>query len=207
MRVFQSVVVPMVLCAALAGVATSASAADTCSSFITALPAVITGQGVWCMNGDLNMAGEGTAIDIRTNNVTVDCQGFKLQGAGGVDTRAITAGDRINITIRNCAIGRFVYGILIGVPEPGSGHLIEDNRLDQIGRYGIYVLGQGSIVRRNRVINSGGVLGAFSVTAITVTADAIDTVVDGVFPGSDMTDFNPNGISAGGFGGVQAAGF
>src|SRR5450756_2016927 len=72
---------------------------------ITALPAVITVQGIYCFTGDLTTAMTiGSAIDIQTNNVVLDLNGFKLGGlAAGPGTLAsgIFANNRQNITIRN----------------------------------------------------------------------------------------------------------
>ena len=73
--------------------------------FSTSLPAVITVQGVYCFTDHLSTAmTSGHAIDIQTNNVILDLNGFKLGGlAGGLGTLAIGvhAINRQNITIKN----------------------------------------------------------------------------------------------------------
>ena len=91
------------------------------------------------------------------------------------------------------------------IPEPG--YLVEDNRLEQITSQGIYVIGQGSIVRRNTVVNTGGAPGSDRAQAISVLGDAIDNVVDGVFGADDVTDFSPSGLYSGGIGGTNGVGF
>src|SRR5690606_14995164 len=54
---------------------------DACAGFIDSVPATITSQGVWCLRKDLSTAiASGSAITIATNNVTIDCNGFKLGG-------------------------------------------------------------------------------------------------------------------------------
>ena len=65
---------------------------------ITTLPTVITSQGVYCLTGSLktNMTS-GNAIEIQTNNVTIDLNGWKLGGkpAGvGTTVNGIYASDR-----------------------------------------------------------------------------------------------------------------
>jgi hypothetical protein len=57
---------------------------------ITSLPFVITVPGVYCFTGHLETAmTSGTAIDIQTNNVVLDLNGFKLGGlAAGLGTTA-----------------------------------------------------------------------------------------------------------------------
>src|SRR5215471_9938738 len=82
---------------------------------ITALPAVITVQGIYCFTGDLNTAmTSGNAIDIQTNNVVLDLNGWKLGGlAAGLGTNAvgIHASDRKNITIKNGTVRGFLAEI------------------------------------------------------------------------------------------------
>src|SRR5215813_5040905 len=116
MRAFPILLATIVVFAALAGAVPSASAADNCTGFVTSVPTVITKQGVWCLRGDLTTAANGiTAIDIQTNNVTIDCNGFKLNGlpAGPATlSNAIAAYEqRSNITVRNCTIRGFRFGI------------------------------------------------------------------------------------------------
>jgi len=130
---------------------------------IATLPTIITTQGVYCLTGNLttNMIS-GNAIEIQTNNVTIDLNGWKLGGqAAGLGTYAngIYAYQRKNITIRNGTIRGFVYGILLSDVSPyatSQGHLIEDIRADNNTYTGISVRGRGSIVRRNQVMYSGG---------------------------------------------------
>ena len=84
---------------------------------ITSLPAVITVQGIHCFTGDLSTAQtSGNAIDIQTNNVVLDLNGFKLGGlAAGTGTHAtgIHALNRQNITIKNGTIRGFSTGITL----------------------------------------------------------------------------------------------
>src|SRR4029079_11936992 len=53
----------------------------TCGTVIASLPTVISTQGVYCLTHDLatNITA-GKAIDIQTNNVTIDCNGYKIGG-------------------------------------------------------------------------------------------------------------------------------
>src|SRR2546425_8579548 len=89
----------------LALTAAPAQAETVNCTAITALPAVITVQGIYCFTGDLSTAmSSGFAIDIQTNNVVLDLNGFKLGGlAAGTGTQAlgIFALNRQNLTIKN----------------------------------------------------------------------------------------------------------
>ena len=88
---------------------------DNCTNFVASLPATISTQGTWCFNKDLATAiTSGAAITIATNNVTLDCNDFKLGGlAAGMATRTVgvMSSSRTNITVRNCAIRGFYKGI------------------------------------------------------------------------------------------------
>ena len=127
---------------------------------ITSLPAVITVQGIYCFTGHLNTAmTSGNAIDIQTNNVVLDLNGFKLGGlAAGTGTHAfgIHALNRQNITIKNGTIRGFSTGITLTNNGASQGHVIEDIRADQNTIVGISVDGDGNIIRNNQVVSTGG---------------------------------------------------
>jgi parallel beta-helix repeat protein len=154
---------------------------DTCAGFIDSLPAVLTSQGVWCLRGDLSTSmASGNAIEIAANNVTLDCNGFKIggQAAGsGSTTAGIHAFNRQNATVRHCNVRGFFRGIDIG---SGAGHLIEDNRLDNNLYFGISATGDNNLVRRNRVFDTGGGTGITTNYGIYAGASVIDNLVDGV---------------------------
>src|SRR5262249_53980916 len=84
---------------------------------ITSLPAVITVQGIYSLTGNLNIAmTTGDAIDIQTNNVLLDLNGWKLGGlAAGVGTTAngMHAAGRQNITIKHGTVRGFLIGIVL----------------------------------------------------------------------------------------------
>ena len=177
----------------------------TCGTTIASLPTVISTQGVYCLTHDLNTAmTSGKAIDIQTNNVTIDCNGYKIGGlAAGNSSNAIgihASDTRLNLTVRNCGIRGFEWGISF---EGGSGHLIEDNRLDNNLYVGIYVYGENNTVRRNRIYDTGGYVAAASAEALLVAGDAIDNTISGVFAANTTTSLTgiemqgPNTVASG----------
>ena len=115
---------------------------------ITALPAVITLQGIYCFTGHLNTSiSSGNAIEIPTNNVVLDLNGFKLGGlAAGPGTQAngIFATDRQNITIKNETIRGFFEAIFLQDSGASQGHVVEAIRADQNTLVGIEVQGSGN---------------------------------------------------------------
>ena len=174
--------------------AEAAESYDNCAGFVNSLPAVISTQGTWCLNKDLstNMAS-GDAITIATNNVTIDCNHFKIGGlAGGAATTTlgIHAATRLNTTVRNCNIRGFFVGVYF---TSGGGHLVEDNSFDGNTVYGILVTSPGSTIRNNLVIDTGG-SAASTGSAVGISAgngvDILDNTVNGVAPtGTDATAY------------------
>jgi nitrous oxidase accessory protein NosD len=173
--------------ALLLGVSRTAHAEtySTCSGFITSLPAVIGTQGTWCLKQDLSTAiTVGSAITINTNNVTIDCNDFKLGGlAAGSATFAlgIYAKNLLNATVRHCNVRGFLRGVYFEGAS-GGGHVVEDSRFDGNTYRGMHVEGDGSIVRRNRVSDTGGTtlapdaFGIFTLYSVSV----VDNTVSGV---------------------------
>jgi parallel beta-helix repeat protein len=148
-------------------IASAAPALDNCVGKITALPATLTTQGTWCLARNLSVdMSSGAAITIAANNIALDCNGFGIGGPAGAATQAVgvLALQRTNVTVRNCSISGFRYGVRL----EGSGHVVEDNRLDNNTSVGIRVFGDGSIVRGNRVSDTGG-------STVSTTAAGIST--------------------------------
>ncbi len=170
---------------ALPGKAAAAESYDSCTNVITALPATITKSGTWCLKQDLTTAAlSGAAITINANDVTLDCNGFKIDGANaGADTKmyGIRGLGRLNVSVRHCMVRGFYVGMyLYGID--GGGHLVEDNRFD-VNRYiGMQVEGDGSIARRNIVTDTGGssLATSFGIYG-RYTVDLLDNTVSTVF--------------------------
>jgi parallel beta-helix repeat protein len=185
MTPFRLALASLVLFAALLPASRPAHAAesyDNCAGYIDTVPATISTQGVWCLRDNISTnIVSGNAITIATNNVTIDCNDFKIGGlAAGEGSQAIgiLADNRQNVTIRNCGIRGFVYGIQL---NSGAGHLIEDNRLDNNLYVGIMVSGDNSTIRRNRIYDTGGATGGTDAAGIAGMGDFVDNVVSGVF--------------------------
>ena len=129
---------------------------------IKTLPAVITVQGKYCFKGNLSTnITSGHAIDIQTNNVTIDFNDYKLGGlAGGIASAAngVHALDRKNIILRNGSIRGFRNGVYINelLNDGSSGHIIENTRFDGNLQTAIWVEGRHSIIRNNIITNTGG---------------------------------------------------
>jgi len=184
----------------------AAEGQDGCAGFVDSLPATISTQGVWCLRHDLGTAiATGSAILVENNNVTIDCNDFKVGGlaAGtGSTTIGIEARYRSNITVRNCNLRGFQMGIsLVG----GGGHRVEGNRFDNnlVRSIQLYQVGS-SLVRGNRVFDTGGWAddghryGILCTVEGNGSCDVVDNAIDGIF----ALDGNANSLRAIMVGGV-----
>jgi parallel beta-helix repeat protein len=174
-----------------------------CTGFIDSLPTTISAQGTWCLRGNLSTAiNSGKAITIATNNVTIDCNNFKIGGLGaGLATFAegIGADARLNATIRNCNIRGFRLGIHLDGAS-GGNHLVENNLLDSNTFVGIAVDGDGSMVRGNVVSDTGGTTITVDTRAWGITTsgtvDIIDNTISNVVAHQGSGSSSATGIGA-----------
>ena len=203
---FQAHLQSVLIAAMLAGSPLAARAAesyDNCAGTVASLPATIGTSGVWCMKSDLSTAmSSGVAISITANNVTLDCNGFRLGGlAAGTSTGAtgIAALGRANVTVRNCIVRGFYDGVYLG---GGSGNVVEDNRFDSNTRSGVRIDGDSYVIRRNLIMQTG--LSTVTSTAYGVFAPGAAGLIEanfisGVAGNSTMFSFaNAVGIASGG---------
>jgi|SRR5688572_962485 len=188
--------------------AAAAESYDNCAGTIEALPAIVSSQGVWCVKKDLTtLSATGSAITVTAPNVTIDCNDFKVGGLGaGPDTLTVGIhGNGVsNLTVRNCNVRGFRIGIHVDATS-GGGHLIENNRLDGNTRLGIYVFGDGSRIRGNNVIDTGGgLVGGNTIGGILADGDVdiIDNTIRNVTGEPDVAEFAIGIFHNGGTSGV-----
>ncbi|WP_460735231.1 right-handed parallel beta-helix repeat-containing protein [Lysobacter tyrosinilyticus] len=162
--------------------ARAARSFDHCTGFIDTLPTTISTPGTWCLRRDLATAiTSGRAIVINSDNVTIDCNHFTIDGlAAGPDSRAgaIFSEDRRHITVRQCKVRGFGAGVDLSANflSTGGGHLVEDNQFDLNIGYGLQVIGgEKSVVRSNILRDNGGQIAMVMIGFI----DIIDNTVIG----------------------------
>lgn len=174
---------PLLACIVLAAwmamprVAHAAESYDNCVGFVDVIPAVITTQGTWCLRGNLATGDSGgAAVTIATNNVTLACNDFAIDGSGAGGTSkaiGILAQDRTGLVVRGCGIRGFNFGILL---DGGSGNVAERNFLAGNLDTGIFVSGKGSRVLDNAVYDTGN--GTESeATGISAAGDIVGNIV------------------------------
>jgi hypothetical protein len=187
-------IVCFVLTAICCNVKPAAAEIQNCTN-ITSIPAVITTQGVYCLKQHVTASlASGAAIQVMTNNVTIDCNDFKVGNlaAGPANTATgISAQGRLNVEVHHCSVRGFERGIQF----TNGLYVVEDSRFDNNSDVGIYVGGDGSAVRRNEVVDTGGdtnpSIHDFVAIHTDGDADIIDNLINGVVAtrGGDGTTY------------------
>jgi hypothetical protein len=169
---------------AIAPSAHAAESYDNCVGFIDSLPATISTQGTWCLRKDLaTTITMGSAITVATNNVSIDCNGFKVGNlAAGKATQAtgLYADDRSNVSVRNCNVRGFLYGIQLGSTGIGGNYRVIGNSVQGSTEVGMYVGGDGSLIAGNSVSDIGGTTYAPIGILAAATVDVLDNSITNV---------------------------
>ncbi|HVC37821.1 MAG TPA: hypothetical protein VNF46_05405 [Gammaproteobacteria bacterium] len=182
----------------MAMLATSIQAETINCTPITALPATITAQGIYCLTHKLGTSQtSGTAITINANNVTLDLNGWKVDGgSAGTGTSAYGIfSNSDNVTIKN----GIVRGFSVAIYLAGTGDVVQDVLVDSNLYVGIWTAGPGAKIEHNQVVNTGNSPTTNNSTwALAIegnTSTVINNTVSGVTPnGSGFAD----GIQTGG---------
>lgn len=172
--------------------ASAAESYDNCTGTIVSLPATISTPGTWCLKADRTTSiTSGAAITIATNNVTVDCNHFRITNlpAGGATTNAygILGSNRLGVSIRNCAVRGFLEGIRVA--GTASGAQITNNRLEANRDVGVSIAGSGHLVAFNRILDTGGRPSSTQTDGIYSTA-VQSQITDNAVIGADVTALN-----------------
>jgi hypothetical protein len=113
-------------------------------------PITISQYGVYQFAGAIHPTAGSIGIQVTGSDVTIDLNGFRMHGSttawhgitGGVD----------NVTIRNGTITGFKFD---GINGSGDKWVVEDMRVVDNGRYGIYPLGYSARVVNNTASENG----------------------------------------------------
>ncbi len=139
-------------------------------------PMTINTSGSYYLTEDVNAVG--VAMTISVDDVTIDLMGYTLKGPGGsANSYGIYMDARSNVEIRNGTVRDFRYGIF-GYKATGQDHRVINVRALANGRYGIYLEGNGHLVKDCTVSNNGAsatvtVYGIYVGTGSTVTGNMV----------------------------------
>lgn len=135
--------------ALLAALAPAIASAQTCTP-VTTLPATLTVAGVYCLTSNLLYSGTADAIVIRSSDVVLDFQQFRLKSTSGNHGVLVESGD--DVVIRNGKIDGFVNAIRL---SGGRAALVETMRISQTGNIAIVASANSPLIRDNRVDRAG----------------------------------------------------
>jgi hypothetical protein len=178
------------------------------------VPMTISTPGSYYLTEDVSSAV--TAITIAVDDVTIDLAGFALVGSGSGS--GIYMNGRNNVEIRNGTVRDFNYGIYENSSN-GKGHRVIDVRVIYNGYRGIYLSGNGHLVKSCTAGNNGNsatgnVYGIYASYGSTVTGNtayhngdsATGSNVYGIYASSGSTVttntayYNGFGASGNGYG-------
>jgi hypothetical protein len=178
-----------------------ASVAATAANRSTGgFPYQITQPGSYQLTGNLVVPANVDGIDIQSNNVTLDLNGFTISGGvtcpGSVCTAAPNGivSSFANVTVRNGSVVGFFNGVFLGGLN-NLGNLVED--IHASGNINLGIAVANGVVRRNTAnLNGAGI----NVASSTVTENVANfnsnvglvTTLGGVF-GSNTFQGNGHG--------------
>jgi hypothetical protein len=118
---------------------------------ISTAPYTITNSGSYYLTTNLTVSSLGDGIDINANNVTLDLNGFAIQGMPGSGS-GIDFDNPTNITVRNGSISGFgFFGVQGG---HGNNVVLERLNVSACGEGGISVIGTAVVRDCNCCSNS-----------------------------------------------------
>ncbi len=153
--------------------AASGSAANPIASCGT----VITVAGAYSLTMDIDASAGGTCIDVQADDVTIDLMGFSINGPGTftAGSYGIRLNGHSNVEIRNGTIRGIGYRAIYETSPTGHHDRIINMRVLGSGQYGIFLNGNGHLIKGCTIDGSGTLNGIIiygdngSVTGCTVT--------------------------------------
>jgi hypothetical protein len=197
------------------------SAAIAEAVVIKALPYEITTRGYYKINTNLKSSGHG--IVVKANNVTIDLNGYTIEGSGTGTYYGIHMSGRTNVEIRNGTIRNFgasgifedsdsgcshrVINVRVmnnkgsGIDLPGRNHMVKDCTVSNNTWNGI-VAQSGSTISGNAVYNNGA-YGIYAGYGSTVSGNAsYSNGKDGIYTISGATVIG-NATYSNGYSGIS----
>ena len=93
----------------------------------------VLGSTGWTYNltQDITNSANTTCINVTADNVTLNCEGRKIDGTSASDTYGVYMKERKNITVRNCTITDWWYGVFMNVTIRSnvSGNNLTNNNI------------------------------------------------------------------------------
>jgi parallel beta-helix repeat protein len=134
----------------------------------------LTTDGYYVLTTNINGSSSAICITINANDVELDCQNYTIYGNDSSDTYGIVSNNYDNITVKNCTIKDFTYGVyfennadagtilnntlisnVIGIGlSSSSNNNITNNTISSNTLYGIWLNNNANNTIANNIINS-----------------------------------------------------
>jgi hypothetical protein len=154
---------------------------------ITAVPHFINTPGIYCLKQSLSLQlVQGVAIQVQVDDVTIDLNGHTLANfAGSTVGWGIVGRNLKRVTVRNGTLRDFEIGVYLENRSGASmGHLIEDLVVERARLGGIIVDGQHSVIRNNRIMDTGSMSFTYGIFAAGAGVHVTGNVVTGIVEAS-----------------------
>ncbi len=110
-------------------------------------------------------------ITIGANNITLNCNGNYIRGTGvGAGIKVI---GKEGVTIRNCNVSNFYYGIQL--EDSHKTEIIDGNNINRNNFYGVYALrSNDTIIQENSIVDDNNGVYLISSYRTNITSNTID---------------------------------
>jgi hypothetical protein len=173
--------------------AAGARAETTACTEITSASLTISAPGLYCLKSSL-VVEDG--IRIFSDDVTVDLNDHMLEAKPSDNPGdGVFAYNRHNVVVRNGTLRGFRFGVLFDGDWPYTvpqAHVLENLNVEGCRWAGLFVVGQGTVVRNNHVMHTGGPKSPFQ-SAVGIWVSGLGSRVSG---NTVVDTIEPSGASA-----------
>ncbi len=171
-------------------------------TLISSLPYTISTSGSYYIAGNLTSTGSGIIVDV--DDVTIDLNGFAINGPGTGTGYGISISNQKNVEIKNGTVRDFgSYGIRCNY-STDEGHRVINVRVIENAGNGISFTGKGHFIKACTVINNGtgiGIKASYGATIINNTvynngSDGIQTWTSSLIMGNTVYANDGDGIKS-----------
>lgn len=165
---------------------------------LLAVVGLLFGSDAWATSGSMSVSADTTltedhigTITVDADNVTLDCDGYVVQGPGDGTATGVWVFDHDGVTVENCDVRDFSIGIHV---ESAVGTVIQDNEVSGNSQNGILLIrgANSSTVSGNTLSNNANE----SITVVESTGNSLDAnVVDETNKGIFLGDADANSIT------------
>jgi parallel beta-helix repeat protein len=129
----------------------------------TACPGVIS-SSTTLTSDYVGTESTSVCVDIAASDVVLDCAGYQISTGSATSTGVLIDQGVNNVTVKNCDIHGFTYGISRGSFGTGGGDTYQGNTIHGNKKYGIYLNSghDNNVLTGNNLYGNGWLVRVFS---------------------------------------------